>query len=81
MKKLFFSGFVQVSLVALNTYLISRVWYVGVFVASFGISFVWSWNVKKVAFGSTMERIVYALGAACGAVCGLAVGLWMGGGR
>jgi hypothetical protein len=37
------------------------------------ISFIWSWNVKKVAFGTLTDRIVYALGAAFGSAVGLLV--------
>jgi hypothetical protein len=37
------------------------------------ISFIWSWNVKKVAFGTMSDRVVYALGAAVGGLIGLVV--------
>jgi membrane associated rhomboid family serine protease len=37
------------------------------------ISFIWSWNVKKVAFGTLSDRIVYASGAAFGSIVGLLV--------
>jgi hypothetical protein len=37
------------------------------------ISLIWSWNVKKVAFGTISDRVVYALGAAFGSVIGLLV--------
>lgn len=73
MKNLFLTGFVQVFLVAVNTWLISRSAYVGVFVVSTLISFVWSWNVKKIAFWRMRERLAYALGAGVGATCGLAL--------
>lgn len=71
--KLFTTGFIQVFFVAVNTYFLSKIFYLGVFFCGFMISFIWSWNVKKVAFGTTSDRIVYALGAAFGSVVGLLV--------
>jgi hypothetical protein len=35
------------------------------------ISLIWSWNVKKIAFGSTKDRIIYSLGAGFGSLIGL----------
>ena len=71
MIKLLIAGFAQVFLVTVQTYLISKVFYPGVFIIGFLISFVWSWNVKKVAFGTISDRIAYSLGAAIGALVGL----------
>ena len=68
---LFFTGFLQVFLVAMNTYQIAHKYWVGCFVVGFLISFIWSWNVKKIAFGKLSERIIYASGAACGTIAGL----------
>ena len=69
--KLLITGFVQVFFVAANTYLIAQRLYVGIFFAAFWISIIWSWNVKRVAFGTMNERIIYSLGAALGSVCGV----------
>jgi hypothetical protein len=69
---LFSTGFIQVYFVAVNTYFIANEMYLGVLIAAFMISLIWSFNVKKVAFGSTTDRVVYAFGAACGSF----VGLW-----
>jgi hypothetical protein len=71
--KLFITGFIQVFFVAVNTYFLSKIFYVGVFFCGFMISLIWSWNVKKVAFGTLTDRIVYALGAAFGSAIGLLV--------
>jgi len=68
---LFITGFTQVLLVAANTYLISHEKYVAVLLVGFLISMVWSWNVKKIAFGSTIERVIYSSGAGIGALSGL----------
>ena len=69
---LFSTGFIQVYFVAVNTYFIANEMYLGVLIAAFMISWIWSFNVKKIAFGSTADRVVYALGATCGSL----VGLW-----
>lgn len=68
--KLIFSGFLQVFLVVLNTYFIAKDQIIGVIFCSFGISYFWSHNVKKVAFGSEGDRLLYALGAMLGGVTG-----------
>jgi hypothetical protein len=68
---LFTTGFIQVYFVAVNTYFIANQMYLGVLIASFMISLIWSFNVQKVAFGSTTDRVVYALGATFGSLLGL----------
>lgn len=74
MKQLFFTGFFQVFFVAINTWLITQQNYIGVLIVSFLISFIWSFNVKKVAFGTMSHRIIYSLGAAFGGFLGLFIG-------
>lgn len=71
MIKLIITGFTQVFLVTIQTYMIAKVFYPGVFAVGFLISFVWTWNVKKVAFGTIYDRIAYSSGAAIGAISGL----------
>jgi hypothetical protein len=68
---LFITGFTQVFFVSLNTYFLAKEIYMGVFISAFIISLIWSFNVKKVAFGHNLDRIIYALGATFGAVFGL----------
>ena len=72
--RLFVTGFFQVFFVAINTWLITQQNYIGVLVVSFLISFIWSFNVKKGAFGTMSHRIVYSLGAAFGGFLGLFIG-------
>lgn len=72
--KIFISGFIQVFLVVLNTYFISKDNVVGIIICSFGISYFWSHNVKKVAFGTEADRIIYAAGAMTGGVLGYFIG-------
>lgn len=75
--KLLLTGFVQVALVSCNTYQIAHKQWVGIFVVGFLISLVWSWNVKKICFGSLKDRILYCSGAAIGSVTGcLVADLW-----
>lgn len=71
---LFITGFLQVFFVALNTWLITQKNFIGVLIVSFLISFIWSFNVKKVAFGSMKDRIIYSIGASIGGLTGLIVG-------
>lgn len=69
--KLFFTGIVQVYFVAINTVFLSKELYVGVVFAAFMISMIWSYNIKKIVFGSLTDRIWYSLGATTGSVLGL----------
>jgi hypothetical protein len=71
--KLFITGFIQVFFVAINTYFLSKSFFIGVFICGFMISFVWSWNVKKVAFGTMKDRLAYASGAGFGSLVGLII--------
>ncbi len=63
---LFITGMVQVFFVALNTYQISHKKYIPAIFTAFVISFIWTFNVKKIAFGTMIDRILYASGAATG---------------
>ena len=67
---LLITGFVQVFFVAVNTYLIAKSLYLGILLCGFTISFIWSWNVRKVVFGSIEDRLYYSSGAAIGSVTG-----------
>jgi hypothetical protein len=71
MKSLFLTAYIQVLLVAVNTWQISHQKYVGAVIVGFLISLVWSFNVKRVAFATWNERIVYSVGAGLGTISGL----------
>jgi hypothetical protein len=73
--KLFITGFVQVFFVAINTYFISKGFYLGVFFCGTIISLIWSWNVKKIAFGTFKDRIIYSVGAGFGSLFGLIISM------
>ena len=73
MKKIFFTSFLQIGLVAINTYLITQLIWIGIFIVSFLISYLWAINVSKISVSTKEAKIVYALGAGCGAVNGLLI--------
>ena len=66
--KIFSTGFLQVFLVVINTYFISKSYLLGIIICGFLISFIWSHNVKKIAIGSEKERIIYSVGAMSGSI-------------
>jgi hypothetical protein len=69
--RLFFTGVLQVYFVAINTYFLAKEIYIGVLFAAFAISMIWSYNIKKIAFGTFTERVIYSLGATIGSLLGL----------
>lgn len=71
--KVFFTAFLQVGLVAINTYLITHLYWIGIFVVSCLISLLWAYNVSKVAISKPIQKLIYALGAGCGAITGLLI--------
>lgn len=71
--KIFFQSFFQIGLVAINTFLISKQSFVGVFICSICISLLWCFNVSKIALSDLRSKIIYALGAGFGAITGLLI--------
>jgi hypothetical protein len=71
--KLFTTAFLQVFLVAANTYFIANLFYPGIAIAGFGISFLWSSNVKRISIGGMKDRLIYATGAMMGGLSGVLV--------
>jgi uncharacterized membrane protein required for colicin V production len=71
--KIFLQSFFQVGLVAINTLLIAKGYYIGVFIVSFLISLLWAFNVSKVAISTLNQKLTYALGAGFGAITGLLI--------
>ena len=69
--QLFITGMTQVFFVAANTYFLANAFYLGVAFCGFMISWIWTYNVKKIAVGTTRERIAYCMGAATGSLLGL----------
>ena len=74
MIRLFLTAYFQVLLVSANTYFISRIAWIGIAVCCFGISYLWTLNVKKISAGTQAERIIYATGAMFGGLTGVVIG-------
>jgi hypothetical protein len=68
---IFITGFAQVLLVSANIYFISKTSWPGIAICGFGISFLWSINVKKVSLGNRTEQVVYSTGAMMGGLAGV----------
>lgn len=71
--KIFLTSFFQVGLVAINTYLIMHLYWLGIFFVSFFISLLWAFNVSKVSISTINAKLTYALGAGCGSITGLMI--------
>lgn len=69
--KLTATGIIQVYFVAINTCFLAKEIYLGVAFAAFAISMVWSYNIKKIVFGTFSDRMFYSLGATIGSLLGL----------
>jgi Na+-translocating ferredoxin:NAD+ oxidoreductase RnfA subunit len=59
--------------IAMNTVFISKSMFIPMIITGFFISIIWTLNVKKVAFGEWVDRVVYALGASVGTAAGFIV--------
>lgn len=68
--KIFLTSFIQIGLVAINTLLIAKGYILGIFLASFTISLLWSYNVSKIALSDVRRKLIYSFGAGFGAVVG-----------
>ncbi len=68
--KIFLTSFTQIGLVAINTLLIAKGYVLGIFLASFTISLLWSYNVSKIALSDVKRKLIYSFGAGFGAVTG-----------
>lgn len=68
---IFFTGFCQVLLVSANIYFISKLLWIGIAFCGFGISYIWTINVRKVVFGNKVEQLIYSIGAMIGGLAGV----------
>jgi hypothetical protein len=68
--KIFLTSYFQIGLVAINTLLIARGYILGIFLASFTISMLWSYNVSKMALSDFKSKLAYSFGAGFGAISG-----------
>lgn len=70
---LFLTAVLQVFFVAMNVIFISNKMWIPLLITGFCISFVWTLNVKKVAFGGWTDRFIYSFGAMLGTGIGVLV--------
>ena len=63
MIKTFLYSWLQVTLIATNTYQVAKQEWVGAIIVGFLISFVWTINVGRVVFACSWIRLVYSVGA------------------
>lgn len=68
---LFRTGFLYVFFLSANTYCIARLWWLGIAVFGFLISFLWTVNVRRVVASTLPNRIAYAGGAMLGGLAGV----------
>lgn len=73
MIRLFATAWLQVALISANTWFTSRGAWAGVAVCSFGISYVWTLNVRRIGVSNQAGRMAYAGGATVGALTGLVI--------
>ena len=69
--KLFITAFFQVLCVPANTYFIANCFWLGIAIAGFSISFLWTINVGKIAISKMQERLIYSFGAMLGGLTGV----------
>jgi hypothetical protein len=69
----FFQSFLQIGLVSISTILITKHLYFGIFIVGSLISFLWTYNVSRIAVSTMKQKIIYSLGAGTGAVCGVLI--------
>ena len=67
----FLWAYVQVTLVALNTWQIANGKFSGALLVGFLISLTWTFNVRQAAFGDMATRLIYSTGAMFGTGTGL----------
>lgn len=67
---LFLTALLQVTFVSMNVIFIANGKILLLTLTGFMISFIWTLNVKKVAFGTWIDRFVYAFGAMLGTLIG-----------
>lgn len=69
--KTFLTSFFQIGFVAINTFFITQLNWIGIFITSFLISLLWCFNVSKISLSTTNQKFIYSLGAGLGAIIGL----------
>lgn len=70
---LFLTALLQVTFVSMNVVFISGHYIIPMLVTGFLISLIWTLNVKKVAFGTWVDNVTYAVGAMAGTGLGFLI--------
>lgn len=61
--KISFTSFLLVTLISINTIILTKNLIIGIFIVSFQISYIWTFSVQRIAFSTRCDRFIYALGA------------------
>jgi len=75
--RLFITAWLQVALIAGQTWQIAHQKWLGCLVVSFLISFVWCFNISRIAVSGMAEKVIYSLGSMFGTATGLALAWWI----
>lgn len=70
---LFTTALLQVTFVSMNVVFISGQHIIPMLVTGFLISLIWTLNVKRIAFGTWVDNITYAIGAMTGTGLGFLI--------
>ena len=57
--RIFFQSFLQIGLVSISTILITKQLYFGIFIVGSLISFLWTFNVSRIAVSTMKQKIIY----------------------
>lgn len=68
---LYIYGFFQLSLIAINTWFISKGSLIGAFISEFFLTLVFTLSINKLIQNDTKTKIFYSLSAAIGSLVGL----------
>jgi putative effector of murein hydrolase LrgA (UPF0299 family) len=68
--RLILTTYFQILFVNANAYFVANNMPMLIIPACFAISYLWTLNVKKIAFGGIWDRVIYATSASLGGVSG-----------
>lgn len=74
LSKLFLTGGIYTLFVAMTTVFIAHQSYLANFFSALAVNLIWALNIKRMAEGTSKDRMAYALGAATGSVSGSLIG-------
>jgi predicted lipase len=63
---LFGAGWLQISTIVANTWLVSHDYMAVAVLCQLAITYIWTYNVQRVAAATQSERLIHAFGAATG---------------